>query len=105
MSTTRLNGLTSKEQFWHEHIQQARASNQTLTDYASTRDLSIKCFYNYRSKLRKKGFLEVSQAKSFIKVTPPVSDIGTTIIFPNGIRIQTQCSAGELPDLIKRLMV
>ena len=29
MSTTRLNGLTSKEQFWHEPIQQARASNQT----------------------------------------------------------------------------
>ena len=103
MGVTEGNKLSNKEQFRYEHIQQAKVSNQTLTEHASAEGLSIKYFYNYRSKLRKKGFLEFSETKSFVKVIPLVNEFGATIVLPNGIRIQTQCRVEALSDLIKRL--
>ena len=104
MNGTGVASLTRQEQYWYEHIQQAQSSDQTLTDYAHAQGLSIKHFYNYRSKLRKKGLLEPSAVKPFVKVQPPAGDDGATIVLANGIRIHTRCDVKSLSDLIKRLL-
>lgn len=104
MSMPTQDQLTTKERFWYEHIQRAEGSKQNLSEYAEAHGLSLKCFYNYRSKLRKKGLLESSQVKSFIQIKPHANEFGTLIVLPNGARIQAQCNVVALSDLIKRLL-
>ncbi len=92
--------LTQKQQYWLEHIQQAHATGQSLSDYAAQHDLRLKALYQYRWLLRKKGVLdEADQAPAFVKVSPPVVPIPQTTVtvhFPNGIRVEL---AGHAPAL------
>jgi hypothetical protein len=106
MTEGALKKLTTKEQYWLTHIQGAENSNQLLTAYAQAHSLSLKCFYNYRSKLRKKGFFSPKPTKTFVKAIASaqvVSGLGTVILLPNGIRIQTQCQTDALVELVKGL--
>ena len=96
--------LTQKEQYWYEHIQHMENAKQSVSEYARMHDLSVKCFYNYRSKLRKKGLLAPSKAKPFVKVTSQAQHDQTTIVLANGIRIHTQCDILSLSKLIKGVL-
>ena len=105
MNDVALQTLTQQERYWLGHIQQAQVSNQSLTQYAQAHALNLKGFYNYRSKLRKKGFLEPKPITSFVKVSSSVTSrlSDTVIMLPNGIRIQTECQPDTLVELVKRL--
>jgi hypothetical protein len=105
MTDTVSQTLTQKERYWLDHIQQAQTRNQSLTEYAEAYSLNLKCFYNYRSKLRKKGFLEPKPSNPFVKATVSVAGglNNTLILLPNGIRIEMQCPADALLNIIKRL--
>ena len=105
MNDVALQTLTEQERYWLGHIQQAQVSNQSLTQYAQAHALNLKGFYNYRSKLRKKGFLDPKPITSFVKVSTSVTSrlSDTVIMLPNGIRIQTECQPDTLVELVKRL--
>jgi hypothetical protein len=97
--------LTRKEQFWHEHAQQAEQSGQSLIDYARTHALNVNAFYNARSVLRSKGVLSSGSKSSFVKAGVSVgrSNSNTVIVFPNGIRVETNCPSQALLALVEGL--
>jgi hypothetical protein len=105
MSAEKNANLTEKQRYWLNHIQQAKASGQSLSDYAAEHALRLKALYQYRWLLRKKGMLdEISESPAFVKVTPPVVPVPqtkVTVHFPNGIRVEL---AGHGPALSALLM-
>ena len=47
--------LSTKQQFWKDHIEQALSEKVSLTDYAKQHNLDLKALYNYKSILLKKA--------------------------------------------------
>ena len=99
--------LTKKQQYWHDHIQQAKASNETLSDYANQHGLDVKALYNYRWLLRRKGLLGQSTVSpAFVKVTQPATPVQhatVTIRFPNGMRVDVSARHDDFPLLLNQV--
>ena len=59
--------LSTKQQYWKDHIEQALSEKTSLTGYAKRHNLDPQALYNYKSLLQKKGVLPQS-AGAFAKV-------------------------------------
>ena len=85
--------LTTKQQYWLDHINAAQQCGQSLSDYAAQHHLSLKRLYNWRWKFSKQTPSLRSQKTAFVKMLPPVApasvnDIPVVAILPNGVRLQ-----------------
>jgi hypothetical protein len=47
--------LTTKQQFWFDHLCACERSGQTMKDYAQHHGLSVGAFYAWKKTLRRKG--------------------------------------------------
>lgn len=110
MSSNTLTTLTKTQQFWLDHIQQAKSGNQSLSAYAQQHALDLKALYNFHWLLRKRGLLGSSEQPSqFIKVIPPVKTKTpvavsvVTLLFPNGIRLEVAARADNVIALLKQV--
>lgn len=91
MSARKDTNLTKTQRYWLDHIQQAHASGQGLSDYAAQHRLRLKALYQYRWLFRKRGVLdERKQTMAFVKVRPAAVPQPAPVIvhFPNGIRVE-----------------
>jgi hypothetical protein len=107
MSSETGTRLTDKQQYWHDHIQQAKTNQQSLSDYAHQHELNLKALYHYHWLLRKKGLLDApSQTPAFVKVaqsTKPTQHSTFTIHFPNGISVELTSIDHALPALLDQV--
>jgi hypothetical protein len=108
MSSDTLTTLTTKQQYWLDHIQQAKSDNQSLSAYAQQHALDLKAMYHYHWLLRKRGFIDsLKKPSPFIKVTRPANAKAptslsvVTLLFPNGIRLEVP--AADLLTLLQQV--
>ncbi len=80
--------ITSKQQHWLEHVKAADTGDESLTDYASRHDLSVKTLYQWKTKLIKLGLY--SPASGFVPVHRPPSESRQSckLVLPNGTHIE-----------------
>jgi predicted HAD superfamily hydrolase len=97
--------LTEKQRYWHEHIERARDTDNSLAAYAKEQNLDVKTLYHYQSVLRQKGVIQ-SEAKftrltqtSIIEQQNPFSD-QICIQLRNGHRIVIPINAIDLNTLL-----
>lgn len=77
--------LTSKQQFWRDHVLAAKRDQLTYADYAKQHDLNLQAMYSWSMTLRRKGMLE-QEAPAFAEVKverPAVSSAA-----PTGVRVR-----------------
>ena len=87
------NKLTSKQQHWLEHIQEAERQEQSLSAYAQQHQLNLKLLYNMKHALRQKGVLAkpiTKQSLMPVQLSPqPSSPLSRCrISLPNGVVIE-----------------
>jgi len=96
--------LTTKQQFWFDHLQQADASGNTLAQYAQDTDLDVSQLYSWRKQLRSSGFLPAFSARNnsaphFARV---VTHANVTSPAPATLQLsigRTTLSFSQLPDV------
>ena len=100
--------LTSKQQCWLEHIQEAERQGQSLSDYAQQHSLNLKLLYNMKHALRQKGLLAKPAAKQSLLPVQLISQSSRTlsscrISLPNGVVIELpgDWDAKELDRLLQ----
>jgi len=54
------NPLTTKQQYWLDHLLACERSGQSMKDYAEQHGLSTSAFYAWKKTLRRKGVLGTS---------------------------------------------
>ncbi len=85
--------LTSKQQCWLDHIQEAERQGQSLSGYAQQHNLNLKLLYSMKHTLRQKGVLAkpiTKQALMPVQLTPHSSRALSCcrICLPNGVVIE-----------------
>ena len=96
--------LTAKQQYWFDHIAAAQRNSQSLSDYATQHNLSLKALYNWRWTFSKKTHDRAPKKTAFVKIIPPVISVNeepTIVVLPNGIRLQI---AALTPALLAMLL-
>ena len=98
--------LTEKQRYWHEHLERARRSDDSLAAYAKEQNLDVKTLYHYQSVLRQKGVVQ-NEAKftrltqtSIIEQHNPLGD-QICIQLRNGHRIAVPVNAIDLNTLLQ----
>lgn len=101
MSTTEIS-LTDKQQFWLNHINEAKAAGLSLADYAQREDLSLQSMYSYVNTLRKKGVLEQQKPSGFTRVVPASASTYSPlrIYLNNGVRIDVAAEQINVAELL-----
>ena len=89
------SGLTAKQQFWSNHLQNAEQSNGSIADYARQNNLVPQRLYQWRNALRKQTRTSISTETMFTQA----------IVFPEREQPQLTMSVGpaqlsfnKLPD-------
>ena len=79
--------LTSKQQFWREHVLAAQRSQLSYAKYAAEHDLNVQSMYSWSTTLRRKGLLD-PPTSAFIeaKVDPVRPDLGSHL--PMRVRVR-----------------
>ena len=101
--------LTSKQQYWLDHINAAEESQQSMAVYAQKHNLPIKNFYNARSALKRRGLLGASNG-AFVLAKPGVtrpakapSSTSINILFENGIQCQVNVTGDDVDAMLQRI--
>jgi hypothetical protein len=93
--------LTTKQQYWLDHIHSAQNQGLSLSEYALEYKIPLPSIYKWRWYLSKKNYLNKSSASAFVKVVsvPPIEPSSSAIIaiLPNGVRL-------EIPSLTTTLL-
>lgn len=91
--------LTSREQFWVNHLERCAARGQRLSHYASEHGLSIGALYEAKARLRRSGVWPLSGPR-FVRVET-AAGTGTVVAqslyrvsLPNGVVVEV--AGGEL---------
>jgi len=85
--------LTAKQQYWFDHITTAQRNSQSLSEYATQHNVSIKALYNWRWTFSKQIENSAPAKTAFVKMLPPAPSVtareeSAVAILPNGIRLQ-----------------
>jgi hypothetical protein len=86
--------LTSKQQYWHEHLQHADRTAGSLADYARLNDIPPQKLYRWRNVLKSRVMTEISTETRFTQVVTPLS-AGTSLTVRLG---NAQLTFNRLPD-------
>lgn len=86
--------LTSKQQYWSQHLEQADHFDGSLADYARSQGLSAQHLYQWRNVLRKREITEVATKTVFTEVTRS-GFAGPSLTLQLG---SAQMAFGSLPD-------
>jgi lambda repressor-like predicted transcriptional regulator len=96
--------LTQRQRYWLNHIQQCKASGQSLRAYAETNGLNRNSLYTAHRKLKMKGVISSNKpAPKFQRLTvqrislPP----SVKITCPNGFVIESHAEAASLQSLLQ----
>jgi hypothetical protein len=84
--------LTTKQQYWLDHITAAQKAGLSLSEYAAQHHLSLKRLYNWRWTFSKQTPMPKPPMARFVKMLPPVAsasinDLAVVAILPNGVRL------------------
>lgn len=82
--------LSKESRKWLEHIRACDAAGQTMVEYARARGLNLKCFYNAKTRLSKRGVLSVTPSAGIFRRVPVVatSSVGLRVHLPNGVVVE-----------------
>lgn len=88
--------LTTKQQYWFDHITAAQQYGQSLSVYAAQHQLSLKALYRWRWRLAQLHNVSpqaVSTPRDFIQVLPPdlpsrQDQTPVVVLLRNGVRVQ-----------------
>ncbi|MCG7883720.1 MAG: hypothetical protein AB2669_07240 [Candidatus Thiodiazotropha endolucinida] len=86
--------LTPKQQYWHQHLQQADGFEGTLADYARSQGLKAQTLYQWRSVLRNREMTQVSTQTVFTEVSQPAFTHPSLVVSLG----QAQMEFSALPD-------
>ncbi|MDZ7925348.1 MAG: hypothetical protein U5M23_15125 [Marinagarivorans sp.] len=98
--------LTTKQQFWLDHITAAQHNGQSLSDYAADHDLNLKALYNWRWTFSKRDLHSSAKNSSFVKIVPP-TNIPAVVhppiiaMLPNGVRLQFEVLTTDILALLR----
>jgi len=126
MSGQDLGEVTKKQRFWLDHLAAWGRGDQNLAGYAASHDLDRQRLYNWKTRLRKLGLLDVPAKEPSSRDRSPVgmqgrrSPVGDKktpvrfsrvhlaggegqgptfrIRFPNGVILETTSPGCSLPD-------
>ena len=100
--------LTTKQQYWLDHLKKAKGGNIPLSEYAKANDLKLNALYNWHWILKSKGAIDRSETKPFVRVVqstarsigqnPLVSNV--QIRFANQTQVELQLTSVEIPQLL-----
>jgi len=68
---TMTKALTTKQQFWSHHLEQADCFEGSLANYAKSQGLSAQNLYQWRNVLRKREITQVATKTVFTEVSQP----------------------------------
>ena len=88
--------LTTKQQRWTEHLQQAQSFNGTIAAYARAEGLSVQSLYRWRHYLNQPKASSTGEASpSFTRVVSTVANHNASLTLVHG---QTQLRFSSLPE-------
>jgi hypothetical protein len=97
--------LTTKQQFWFDHLCACDRSGQTMKDYAQHHDLSVGAFYAWKKTLRRKGVIGTAPpaAPSLFQKVALQNHSGTLrLVLPTGLTLEID--AGTDPHWVAQLV-
>ena len=94
--------LSAKQQYWFDHTAAAQRNSQSLSDYASKHNLSIKALYNWRWTFSKRIENTAPAKTAFVKMLPPAREESAVVILPNGIRLQLSALTPLLLTMLRK---
>ena len=80
--------ITSKQSEWLQHVKAADTSDDTLADYASRHDLSVKTLYQWKTKLIKLGLYVSTSSFVPIRQVPSEPHSACKVTLANGACIE-----------------
>ncbi|MFH1999634.1 MAG: hypothetical protein ABIK28_08135 [Planctomycetota bacterium] len=124
MSQQETKKITERQQYWLNHIETCERNGQTLKSYAIAQNLDIQPLYNWKTRLRTKGFLSHLDSESGreprsqstrnrAKATFKIGDVGFAAVrlaghderisgirirFANGILLELGSATESKPD-------
>lgn len=102
------NKLTTKQQFWLDHITQAKDLGLSLSAYAKQQNINLKALYNYQTVFRKKGIVE-SESRftqlAPIKPNQSMTQLSTIarVTLRNGIYIELPVNESGVEALLQKV--
>ena len=79
--------LTSKQQFWRDHLLAAQRDQLTYAEYAKQNGLNLQALYHWSMTLRRKGILEQS-ASAFVELKAERASPIRSLPAPAGARVR-----------------
>jgi hypothetical protein len=106
-------GLTSRQQFWLEHVEACEAAGVSMKAYAERRGLNLQSFYGWKGQLKRRGLLSPAHSSAddngmlpvaFVACPEPrvVAAPSARISLANGITIEVP--SGVSPEVLVRLI-
>ena len=102
-------GLTSRQQFWLEHVEACEAAGVSMKAYAERRGLNLQSFYGWKGQLKRRGLLSPAHSSADDNGMLPVAFVaspepspGARVSFANGITIEVP--PGVPPEALVRLI-
>ena len=89
------SGLTAKQQFWSNHLQNAEQSNGSIAEYARQNNIVPQRLYQWRNAFRKQTRTSISTETMFTQAIVLPERRQTQLTMNVG---STQLSFNELPD-------
>ena len=100
--------LSKESRKWLDHIRACEAAGQTMVEYARARGLNLKGFYNAKTRLIKRGVLNLPPSAGVFRRVPVVSagvgSLGLRVHLPNGVVVDL-ATEGDLSRLEAVLQV
>ena len=103
--------LTTKQQFWFNHVFAAKNCALPLSTYASQHNLCAKSLYNWRWKFAQQNSSDIKKENPFIKIIPSAkpmpkmntaADHITQATLPNGIVLAMPNITPEILSMLIR---
>ncbi len=88
--------LTTKQQYWLNHITAAKQSKQAMSAYAVQHNLCVKALYSWKRQLKQLNIPTAKKENPFIQITAPsiqaeiITGADVKVTLPNGISLQLQ---------------
>lgn len=105
MSANHPENLSKESRKWLDHIRACEAAGQTMVEYARARGLNLKGFYNAKTRLIKRGVLNLTPSAAVFRRVPVVSagSFGSRVHLPNGVVVEFahECDVARLGAVLQ----
>lgn len=86
--TKQQEGLTARQRYWLDCIEECDRTGQTLKAYAEEREISVTMLYSWKKQLKQKGLLPGRRSRfQRVRIAEALPPSEWRILLPNGVQV------------------